>query len=116
MASLKLVCVLLVCMVVAAPMAAQAAFSCGQVTGGLGPCLGYLRNGGPVPASCCNGVRGLVNAAKTTADRQAACRCLKDASRSIPGIKPGNAAALPKACNVNIGYPISNNVNCNTVK
>ncbi|KAH7866970.1 hypothetical protein Vadar_027309 [Vaccinium darrowii] len=111
----KLACVVLMCMVVTAPQA-QAAISCGTVVASLTPCLSYLRNGGQVPVPCCNGVRSLYGAAKTTADRQTACSCLKTASGSVTGVNLGNAANLPKNCGVNIPYKISPSTDCSKVK
>ncbi|KAF7143614.1 hypothetical protein RHSIM_Rhsim05G0230200 [Rhododendron simsii] len=111
----KLACVVLMCMVVTAPHA-QAAVTCGTVLTSLQPCLGYLRSGGAVPLPCCNGVKSLYSAAKTTADRQTACNCLKSASGQVGGINPGYASSLPKSCGVNIPYKISPSTDCAKVK
>ena len=113
MASLKFACVVLMCMaVVSAPMVH--AITCGQVTSGLTPCLSYLQKGGAPSAGCCNGVRSLNSAARTTADRQAVCNCLKSLVGSITGYNANNAAALPGKCGVNIPYKISTSTNCAT--
>ncbi|TJX43194.1 hypothetical protein E8P77_30485, partial [Soehngenia saccharolytica] len=78
----------LLCMVVSAPHA-EAAVSCGQVATSLAPCLNYLRGSVNAPSSgCCGGVKSLYNAAQTTADRQAACKCLKSAPAEAPSISP----------------------------
>ncbi|KAJ7961094.1 Non-specific lipid-transfer protein [Quillaja saponaria] len=114
MAGLKLAFVVLMCLVVAAPIAQ--AITCGQVAGSVSPCLNYLRGVGPLPGGCCNGVRSLLAAAKTTADRQAICNCLKSAAGSLPGLKPNLAAGLPGACRVNIPYKISTSTNCASIK
>ncbi|KAL3715286.1 hypothetical protein ACJRO7_007079 [Eucalyptus globulus] len=112
----KLACVALLCMVAAASVA-EAAVTCGQVASALAPCIPYARSGrGPVPAGCCNGIRSLNNAARTTPDRQATCKCLKSASGSISGINFGVVAAIPGKCGVNIPYKISPSTNCNSVK
>ncbi|XP_058729394.1 non-specific lipid-transfer protein 3 [Vicia villosa] len=114
--SMKLACVALVmCMVAIAPMA-EAAVSCGTVTGDLGPCLTYLEGGAGPSVPCCAGVKKLLAAAATTADRQAACNCLKSAAGSINNLNTNNAAALPGKCGVNIPYKISTSTNCNTIK
>ncbi|KAJ4832575.1 hypothetical protein Tsubulata_000152 [Turnera subulata] len=98
MANLKLVCaLLLVCIVVSAPMTAQAV-TCSQVARDLVPCIGYLQGRGAPTAGCCNGVRALAGAAKTTADRRTACTCLKNAAAGVKGLNPSFAAALPGAC------------------
>ncbi|CAI0423827.1 unnamed protein product [Linum tenue] len=110
----KLVTMLLVCALVVAPMTpVDATLSCGQVVGNLSPCLNYLKNGGPVPAPCCNGVRSLAGSAKTAPDRRQACQCLKTAAGGISGLKENYAAALPAACRVTIPYKISTKTNCN---
>ena len=106
---MKMACVVVACMVVFAPHAQ--AITCGQVAGNLLPCLSYLRSGGPL-GGCCNGVRALNNAARTTADKKTACGCLKNAYSAYPGIKASNAAGLPAKCGVNIPYKISPNTDC----
>ncbi|TKY63628.1 Non-specific lipid-transfer protein [Spatholobus suberectus] len=117
MASLKLACVVAVlCMVVASAPMAQAAITCGQVTSSLSSCIIYLQKGGTPSAPCCSGVRSLNSAAKTTADRQAACNCLKQAAGAISGFNANNAATLPGKCGVSIPYKISTSTNCATIK
>ncbi|KAI3511553.1 hypothetical protein L1887_18708 [Cichorium endivia] len=111
---MMVLCVVLACMVVAAPYAE--AISCGQVFSSLGPCLGYLTNGGAVPQGCCSGVAALNNAATSTPDRQTACGCLKSAYAANSGIKPSNAASLPSKCGVNIPYKISPDTDCTKVQ
>ncbi|XP_061349034.1 non-specific lipid-transfer protein 1-like [Gastrolobium bilobum] len=117
MASVKYACVVvMMCMaLVGAPMA-EAAITCGQVVSSLTPCITYLTRGGAPTPGCCNGVKGVNNAAKTTADRQAACNCLKTAAGSIRGFDANNAASLPGKCGVNIPYKISTSTNCATIK
>ncbi|KAL3536611.1 hypothetical protein ACH5RR_005072 [Cinchona calisaya] len=105
--------VMLVMLVVGRFDADAVVTSCGQVVRDLLPCVGYLKNGGLVSGSCCGGVRKLKADAKTTADRQRACRCLKGASA---GIKVGNAQSLPGKCGVSIPYKISPSIDCSKVK
>ncbi|CAI8611102.1 unnamed protein product [Vicia faba] len=111
MENFKLACVVTMCM---ALMYAQngGAVSCVQVSNSLAPCLLYLQNGGVVSPSCCYGVKGLVNAAKTIVDRRVTCDCLKSAATSIKGINVDYAAALPEKCGTNIPYKISPSINC----
>ena len=109
---MKLLSLVVMAMVVAAPVA-NAAITCGQVSSSVAPCINYLRTGGTVPPACCNGIRSLNSAAKTTADRQAACKCLQSAAGSIKGINLNLAAGLPGKCGVNVPYKISPSTNCN---
>ncbi|XP_043725182.1 non-specific lipid-transfer protein 1-like [Telopea speciosissima] len=113
---MKIVCLVMACMVVAAPHAVDAAITCGQVVSDLAPCLNYLRSGGSVTAGCCSAVRSLNSSAKTTPDRQTACGCLKNAYSSIPGINAGYASGLPGKCGVNLPYKISPSIDCSTVR
>ncbi|KAK1440584.1 hypothetical protein QVD17_06413 [Tagetes erecta] len=111
---MKVIGLVLACMVVAAPGAE--AITCGQVVSLLAPCLGYLTKGGAVPPACCNGVRGLNNAAKSTPDRQTTCGCLKNIYSSNSGINLSNAGSLPGKCGVNIPYKISPTTDCSKVQ
>lgn len=110
--AVKLACVMVICMVVAAPAAVEATITCGQVASAVGPCASYLQKGGSVPAGCCSGIKSLNSAAKTTVDRQAACKCLKTFSGSIPGINFGLASGLPGKCGVSVPYKISPSTDC----
>ncbi|KAI7748709.1 hypothetical protein M8C21_029967 [Ambrosia artemisiifolia] len=108
---MKVLCIVVVCMMVAAPYAE--ALSCSDVVSKLSPCVNYLTKGGSVPAACCKGVKGLNAAARSTADKKTACGCMKDAYHSMSGIKSGNAAGLPRKCGVHIPYKISLSTDCN---
>lgn len=100
---------LLACMV----MAAESAVNCGQVASGVAPCLGYLRNVAPLTPTCCSGIRALNGAARTTADRQTICKCLKAAAGNIRGVSLPIASGLPGRCGVRIPYKISPSTDCN---
>ncbi|KQJ89448.1 non-specific lipid-transfer protein 4.1 [Brachypodium distachyon] len=94
----------------------DAAISCGQVNSAVGPCLSYARGTGASPsAACCNGVKSLAAAAKSSADKKAACACLKSAAGRMSGLNAGNAAAIPSKCGVSIPYTISPSVDCSRV-
>lgn len=107
----KIACLMVLCMVVFAPYASEAAFSCGLVQAGAVKCLPYLQNRGPV-GQCCDVIKGLLNAAKTTEDRRTACSCLKSAAIAIKGIDIGKAAALPGFCGVKSPFKISLSTDC----
>ncbi|KAG2622689.1 hypothetical protein PVAP13_3KG042300 [Panicum virgatum] len=81
--------VVLVAALVAAETA-SAAVSCGEVTSAVAPCLGYAMGSSASPsAACCNGVR--------------------------LGGNMRNAASIPSKCGVNVGVPISPNVDCSKI-
>ncbi|KAJ1402465.1 Plant lipid transfer protein/Par allergen [Sesbania bispinosa] len=111
--SLKMACVVVMCMaVVGAPIMAEAAITCGSVTQSVAPCLSFLVNGGSASQGCCTGVRNILGAATTTADRQAVCNCLKSAAGAVSRINDKYVQALPAQCNVNIPFKISTSTNC----
>ncbi|CAN1327449.1 Non-specific lipid-transfer protein [Linum perenne] len=103
---------------VATSQVASAAVSCGMVTSSVGPCISYVMGNGPLTPGCCSGVKSLNAAAASTPDRQTACRCLKSTTANFAagasGINYGLAGGLPGKCGVNVGFPISPSVNCNT--
>uniref|UniRef100_A0A0E0BMZ5 Non-specific lipid-transfer protein n=2 Tax=Oryza TaxID=4527 RepID=A0A0E0BMZ5_9ORYZ len=108
------VAVIVVAMVVAAP-GASAAITCGQVGSAIAPCISYVTGRSGLTQGCCNGVKELNNAARATADRQAACRCLKTLAGSIKSLNLGTVAGVPGKCGVNVGFPISLSTDCNNM-
>ncbi|KAE8788661.1 lipid transfer protein [Hordeum vulgare] len=95
-------------------IAADAAISCGQVSSALSPCISYARGkGAKPPAACCSGVRSLAGAARSTADKQAACRCIK---RAAGALNAGKAAGIPNKCGVRVPYAISVSVDCSKIR
>nr|WPO07349.1 LTP6 [Larix kaempferi] len=99
----------------AALSGAEAAISCSTVISDLVPCLSYVTGSGANPtAACCNGVKALNAAAKTTPDKQATCKCIKSAAASS-NYNSGKAGKIPGLCGVNIGFSISASTNCNAI-
>nr|AND94601.1 lipid transfer protein [Hordeum vulgare subsp. vulgare] len=95
-------------------VAADAAISCGQVSSALSPCISYARgNGAKPPVTCCSGVKRLAGAAQSTADKQAACKCIKSAAG---GLNAGKAAGIPSMCGVSVPYAISASVDCSKIR
>ncbi|XP_021279691.1 non-specific lipid-transfer protein A-like [Herrania umbratica] len=85
----------------------QATVSCHQVNECLSPCVAYLTSGtGNPTAQCCGGVGRLQKIAETTADKQEACNCIKQAAARFPTIKEDAASSLPANCNAQINSPI----------
>jgi hypothetical protein len=112
MANFKLACVVLIFMVLLYAQNGYA-ITCGQVINNLISCVGYLQNGGPVTADCCNGVRAIANAVvRTINDLRTTCYCLKSAAYNFKSINENNAALLPGKCGIKIPYKISTSVNC----
>lgn len=88
------------------------AITCSDVIKDLRPCMNYLKSGsGAPPPPCCAGASSLAAAAKTTADKQTACTCLKNAAKNI-NPKPELAKALPGSCGISMPFQISPNVDC----
>ncbi|TVU50611.1 hypothetical protein EJB05_01989 [Eragrostis curvula] len=116
MARLAVLAMVAVLAVLVAAESASAAISCGDVTSAIAPCLGYAMGRGTAPSTqCCSGVRSLSSRASSTADRQAACSCLKSMAGRLGGVSMGNAASIPGKCGVSIGMPISTTVDCSKV-
>ncbi|XP_071721326.1 non-specific lipid-transfer protein 8-like [Rutidosis leptorrhynchoides] len=93
----------------------NAAITCGTVIQDVAPCVSYLRSGGGMPPpGCCSGAKALAAAASTTADRQAACQCLKSASQRL-NPNPSLAQSLPGKCGINLGFTISSSVDCTKI-
>ncbi|KAL7615541.1 hypothetical protein Lser_V15G03283 [Lactuca serriola] len=93
----------------------DAVITCSTVIQDLAPCVSYLRSGsGMPPPACCSGAKALATAASTTADKQAACKCLKSASQSITP-NPGLAKSLPGNCGISLGFTISPSVDCTKI-
>jgi Protease inhibitor/seed storage/LTP family len=112
MARITILAALAVILIMAAP-AAEAALSCGQVTGYITSCIQYAQGKGGAPSDqCCSGVRTLSAMARTTPDKQTACNCLKNAAKAIQGLNAGNMAAIPGKCGVSAPYVISTTTDC----
>ncbi|KAL8214809.1 hypothetical protein R6Q57_004265 [Mikania cordata] len=113
---IKMSCVIVLVVLLAVTMPKVEAVTCGQVVGAVAPCLGYLRNGGSPPPACCNGIKGLMNQARTRANRRTICKCLQGSSSSYRGVSGNYAATLPAKCGVTFPYKISPSVNCNRIQ
>ena len=111
----SMVAVFLAAAVVLMAAEASAAITCGQVGSSIAPCVSYVTGKGALTSGCCNGVKGLNNMARTTADRQAVCRCLKSLAGSIKSLNLGVASGVPGKCGVSVPFPISLSTDCNKV-
>ncbi|CAN6325615.1 unnamed protein product [Urochloa humidicola] len=111
----RLAVVVAVLVLAASQQTASAAVSCSEVTSAVAPCLGYAMGSTSSPSTaCCSGVRSLSSRASSTADRQAACSCLKSMTGRLGG-GMSNASNIPSKCGVNVGVPISPNVDCSKI-
>ncbi|XP_078181176.1 lipid transfer protein 6 isoform X1 [Carex rostrata] len=93
------------------PILTSAAVTCSDVYTDLMPCLGYVQ-GGPMQSSCCSGIRDLMSAASTKADRQTACRCIKSVASSAGGSYTSRAMGIPSQCHVSMPYKMDPNTDC----
>ncbi|KAA8515855.1 hypothetical protein F0562_019034 [Nyssa sinensis] len=91
------------------------AITCGQVDASLAPCVPYLTGGGNPAPACCDGVKNMKGMAATTADRRAACNCVKETANHYANLKDDAAQALPAKCGVQMNIPISRSTNCDIV-
>ncbi|KAK1413378.1 hypothetical protein QVD17_35150 [Tagetes erecta] len=113
-ASLLLLITILSLIVIFVP-SSDAVISCSTVIQDVVPCVGYLKSGsGLPPPACCSGAKALAAATSTTADKQAACSCLKSASRTV-NPNPVLAKSLPGNCGIKLGFSISPNVDCTKI-
>ncbi|KDP20367.1 hypothetical protein JCGZ_05250 [Jatropha curcas] len=104
----------LLLLVLLAP-ASEAAIACSDVIKDLRPCVNYLVKGSGIPpAACCAGAKALSSVATTTADKRAACACIKSAAQNI---NPNSqlAQALPSNCGISFPYTVSPNVDCSQI-
>ncbi|PKI69103.1 non-specific lipid-transfer protein 8-like [Punica granatum] len=90
----------------------ESAISCSDVLKDLRPCVNYLKSGtGKPPDACCKGAAALANAATTSADKKAACACIKSAAKQF---NPNSQLAqdLPGNCGITLPVAVSPNVDC----
>ncbi|KZV21790.1 hypothetical protein F511_02948 [Dorcoceras hygrometricum] len=90
----------------------EAAISCSDVIKDIQPCISYLRSGsGPPPSPCCAGASNLASTATSSADKQTACTCIKNASKNIQ-LKAELAKSLPANCGISLPFAVSPDVDC----
>ncbi|XP_051180146.1 probable non-specific lipid-transfer protein 3 [Lolium perenne] len=95
---------------------ASAAVTCGQVGSSLAPCIPYATGkSATLSQGCCSGMKSLNAMARTSADRQAVCRCLKSLAGSVKSVDLGVVAGAPAKCGVSVPFPINMSTDCNKV-
>ncbi|CAL9086041.1 unnamed protein product [Musa textilis] len=91
------------------------AITCGQVNSALSPCIPYATGKAMLTSDCCNGVKNLNSASKTSTDRKAACNCIKSLIAQVSGVNNGVVSGIPGKCGVSIPYAISPSTDCSKV-
>ncbi|EOY25621.1 Bifunctional inhibitor/plant lipid transfer protein/seed storage helical domain - like 10 [Theobroma cacao] len=93
----------------------EAAVPCNTVDAKAAACVGFATGKATKPsAECCTGLQQLAQTVKSVDDKKAICRCLKAAAKSL-GIQDKFLSKIPQACNINVGFPVSINTNCETI-
>ncbi|EXC32133.1 Non-specific lipid-transfer protein 8 [Morus notabilis] len=85
-------------------VASEATISCKQVVLHVQP---WVSGNGKPPAVCC----AVASKAPSSADKRAACECIKSASKFFK-IKPNLAEALPQNCGIKLPFTVSLNMDC----
>ncbi|KAJ0265416.1 Non-specific lipid-transfer protein 8 [Hirschfeldia incana] len=115
MSILKCLVIISVLGIFLTPRYAESTISCSVVLSDLQPCVSYLTSGsGEPPKTCCDGVKSLDAATTTSADKKAACQCIKSVANSVT-VKPELAKNLASKCNASLPVDASSTVDCNTV-
>ncbi|MCD9558738.1 hypothetical protein HAX54_016313 [Datura stramonium] len=113
---LLLVCIAVAAAAITTTAAEDATVTCDTVYSDLEPCLGYVLGSGSVPSECCSGLKSLLSAARATADRQSACKCVKNVASRATRDQISRAAKIPGICKANIPFKISADVDCSKIK
>ncbi|KAH0648119.1 hypothetical protein KY285_033367 [Solanum tuberosum] len=98
--------------------ASTTAVMCNLVYSSLESCLGYVLGGGlsSVPSKCCSGIKFVLNATRTRADRQSLCKCIKSIASSSIAVPISRLAKLPGMCMANVPFKICPNDDCSKIK
>ncbi|KAL9459736.1 hypothetical protein AB3S75_003020 [Citrus x aurantiifolia] len=95
-----------------APLNATTTITCEQVTIWLTPCIYYGVLGGAVQPTCCDGIRSLNAASKTTEDRRTQCNCVKEGAVRIPGLDYDRVNTLLDICGSKCPYKLTHDLDC----
>ncbi|KAG2390948.1 hypothetical protein LR48_Vigan07g031100 [Vigna angularis] len=92
------------------------AFSCVEAKLSLLACLPFLTSSQDSPSSaCCNAVSSVRASAPTKPELREACQCLTAAVGEFPNLDKDRAVQLPILCNVDVGFPLTKDIDCNTI-
>jgi len=88
-------------------------FDCVKAKLSLAPCLSFITTNVKSPSTaCCSALSGLKASTPTKPEIRDACDCFVAAAKSFPNLDKDKALELPKLCNVNFGFPITNDIDC----
>ncbi|XP_047178517.1 non-specific lipid-transfer protein A-like [Vigna umbellata] len=91
-------------------------FSCVEAKLSLLACLPFLTSSQDSPSTaCCNAVSNVRASAPTKPELREACLCLTAAVGEVPNLDKDRAVQLPKLCNVDVGFPLTKDIDCNTI-
>ncbi|QCE01618.1 hypothetical protein DEO72_LG7g2917 [Vigna unguiculata] len=81
---------------------ATEALTCEQEQSLVAPCLEFVTKKTIAPSPlCCQGLNKIITSTPTKEEKQAACKCLKEAASHIPNLDKDRANNLPKDCKLN---------------
>ncbi|KAL3739399.1 hypothetical protein ACJRO7_020766 [Eucalyptus globulus] len=94
-------------------ISAEATIPCNTVNAKAAPCVTFAIGKAPtVPPACCSGLLQLARSVRSVNDKKDICRCMKAGTKSIRGLQDKFLKQIPTACHINVGFPVSANVNC----
>ncbi|PWA94727.1 Bifunctional inhibitor/plant lipid transfer protein/seed storage helical domain-containing protein [Artemisia annua] len=112
---MKVLCVMIACITMSVLYTAAQKITCSQVKQSYYPCLKFVEGRGSTSAApplCCDGLRAIVNAAKTPSNRFATCDCIKSYYQSdFRNITDTQLIGMDATCRVNFPY-LSTTVDC----
>ncbi|GAU35415.1 hypothetical protein TSUD_160660 [Trifolium subterraneum] len=109
---IKVTYLVVICLVLGISLT-NANLSCGEMHHKTSPCVGFIQNiDSSVPAPCCEGIKTMYDNAKTPADHQDVCRCLKPTLQNIPRLNLDALANLAGNCGVDLHYKFTPDIDC----
>ncbi|BAT81028.1 hypothetical protein VIGAN_03067300 [Vigna angularis var. angularis] len=88
--------------------------TCEQEKALVMPCSDFVTKKTVEPSTlCCKGLNQIISL--TPEEKSSACTCLKEAASHIPNLDKDRINHLPKACKLNLDYPISNDFDCTLI-
>ncbi|XP_022637414.1 non-specific lipid-transfer protein A-like [Vigna radiata var. radiata] len=89
-------------------------FNCSVAKLSLIECFPFLERNQDIPStSCCNVVSNVRASAPTKPELREACQCFTEGIVDFPKLDKDRAIQLPKLCNVDIGFPLTKDIDCN---